>query len=226
MNGSILSPVWLTVQLASITTVLLLVLGTPVAWWIARSRSRFKPIVEAITALPLVLPPTVLGFYLLYAFNPNAPLGSFFVWITGETLVFSFQGLVAASLIYSLPFMVQPLRVAFEDIDTNLLDATRVLGANSWTRFFLVVVPISYRGFITAAVLTFAHTVGEFGVVLMIGGSIPGETKVLSIAIYEMVVETISNSEAHQLSLGLLVFSFLVLVGVYTLNRKEPLRVS
>ncbi len=226
MNGSILSPVWLTVQLASITTVLLLVIGTPVAWWIARSRSRFKPIVEAITALPLVLPPTVLGFYLLYAFNPNAPLGSFFVWITGETLVFSFQGLVAASLIYSLPFMVQPLRVAFEDIDSNLLDATRVLGANSWTRFFLVVVPISYRGFITAAVLTFAHTVGEFGVVLMIGGSIPGETKVLSIAIYEMVVETISNSEAHQLSLGLLVFSFLVLVGVYTLNRKDPLRVS
>lgn len=122
--------------------------------------------------------------------------------------------------------MVQPLRVAFEDIDSNLLDATRVLGANSWTRFFLVVVPISYRGFITAAVLTFAHTVGEFGVVLMIGGSIPGETKVLSIAIYEMVVETISNSEAHQLSLGLLVFSFLVLVGVYTLNRKDPLRVS
>ena len=226
MNGSILSPVWLTIQLASITTVLLLVLGTPIAWWIARSRSRFKPIVEAITALPLVLPPTVLGFYLLYAFNPNAPLGSFFVWVTGETLVFSFQGLVAASLIYSLPFMVQPLRVAFEDIDNNLLDATRVLGANGWTRFFLVVVPISYRGFITAAVLTFAHTVGEFGVVLMIGGSIPGETKVLSIAIYEMVVETISNSEAHQLSLGLLVFSFLVLVGIYTLNRKDPLRVS
>ena len=201
-------------------------MGTPIAWWIARSQSRLKPIVEAITALPLVLPPTVLGFYLLYAFNPNAPLGSFFVWVTGETLVFSFQGLVAASLIYSLPFMVQPLRVAFEDIDSNLLDATRVLGANSWTRFFLVVVPISYRGFITAAVLTFAHTVGEFGVVLMIGGSIPGETKVLSIAIYEMVVETISNSEAHQLSLGLLVFSFLVLVGVYTLNRKNPLKVS
>lgn len=201
-------------------------MGTPIAWWIARSQSRLKPIVEAITALPLVLPPTVLGFYLLYAFNPNAPLGSFFVWVTGETLVFSFQGLVAASLIYSLPFMVQPLRVAFEDIDSNLLDATRVLGANSWTRFFLVVVPISYRGFITAAVLTFAHTVGEFGVVLMIGGSIPGETKVLSIAIYEMVVETISNSEAHQLSLGLLVFSFLVLVGVYALNRKNPLKVS
>ena len=206
--------------------MLLLVLGTPIAWWIARSRSRFKPIVEAITALPLVLPPTVLGFYLLYAFNPNAPLGSFFVWVTGETLVFSFQGLVAASLIYSLPFMVQPLRVAFEDIDSNLLDATRVLGANGWTRFFLVVVPVSYRGFITATVLTFAHTVGEFGVVLMIGGSIPGETKVLSIAIYEMVVETISNSEAHQLSLGLLIFSFLVLVGIYTLNRKDPLRVS
>lgn len=201
-------------------------MGTPIAWWIARSQSRLKPIVEAITALPLVLPPTVLGFYLLYAFNPNAPLGSFFVWVTGETLVFSFQGLVAASLIYSLPFMVQPLRVAFEDIDSNLLDATRVLGANSWTSFFLVVVPISYRGFITGAVLTFAHTVGEFGVVLMIGGSIPGETKVLSIAIYEMVVETISNSEAHQLSLGLLVFSFLVLVGVYALNRKNPLKVS
>lgn len=226
MSDSILGPVWLTVQLAGITTLLLLAIGTPVAWWIARSHSRLKPIVEAITALPLVLPPTVLGFYLLYAFNPTAPLGSVFVWITGETLVFSFQGLVAASLIYSLPFMVQPLRIAFEDIDSSLLDATRVLGADAWTRFFLVVVPISYRGFITAAVLTFAHTVGEFGVVLMIGGSIPGETKVLSIAIYEMVVETISNSEAHKLSLGLLVFSFLVLVGVYALNRKDPLKVS
>ena len=226
MNESILSPVWLTVQLAGITTLLLLAVGTPIAWWIARSQSRFKPIVEALTALPLVLPPTVLGFYLLYAFNPNAPLGSFFVWITGDTLVFSFQGLVAASLIYSLPFMVQPLRVAFDEIDPNLLDTIRVLGANGFMKFFLVVVPVTYRGFITAAVLTFAHTVGEFGVVLMIGGSIPGETKVLSIAIYEMVVETISNADAHRLSLGLLVFSFLVLVGVYTLNRKDPLKVG
>lgn len=195
------------------------------AWWIARTRNPLRAVVEAITALPLVLPPTVLGFYLLLAFNPHAPLGSFFVLVTGKSLAFSFRGLVAASIVYSLPFMVQPLRVAFEEVDPNLLDATRVLGANAWMRFFAVVVPISARGFITAAVLTFAHTVGEFGVVLMIGGNIPGETRVLSIAMYEHV-ETLSYGEAHQLALSLLLFSFLVLVGVYTLNRRNPVKVA
>lgn len=144
--------------------------------------------------------------------------------VTGNSLAFSFNGLVVASLVYSLPFMVQPLRVAFEEVDSNLLDTTKVLGANAWVRFFAVVMPVSVRGFVTAAVLTFAHTVGEFGVVLMIGGSIPGKTKVLSIAIYEHV-ETLSYSEAHQLALGLLLFSLLVLVGVYTLNRRVPVKV-
>lgn len=225
MNSANLDAIWLTVQLATTTTVLLLVIGTPLAWWIARTRNPLRAVVEAITALPLVLPPTVLGFYLLLAFNPHAPLGSFFVLVTGESLAFSFRGLVAASIVYSLPFMVQPLRVAFEEVDPNLLDATRVLGANAWTRFFAVVVPISARGFITAAVLTFAHTVGEFGVVLMIGGNIPGETRVLSIAMYEHV-ETLSYGDAHQLALSLLLFSFLVLVGVYTLNRRNPVKVA
>ena len=180
---------------------------------------------EAVTALPLVLPPTVLGFYLLIAFNPQAPIGSFFRTVTGENLAFSFEGLVVASLIYSLPFMIQPLRVSFEDIPNSLLDATSVLGANSFVRFFTVVVPVSVRGIVTAIVLTFAHTVGEFGVVLMIGGNIPGETRVLSIAIYEHV-ETLSYGEAHQLAVGLLVFSLVVLIAVYAFNRRSPLRVS
>ena len=147
------------------------------------------------------------------------------MFLTGDTLAFSFKGLVVASLVYSLPFMVQPLRVAFAEVDTNLLDATRVLGANSWMRFFTVAVPLSIRGFLTAAVLTFAHTIGEFGVVLMIGGNIPGETRVLSIAMYEHV-ETLSYAEAHKLAVSLLVFSFLVLVGVYTLNRRIPVKVA
>ena len=225
MNSSDFDAVWLTVQLATTTTFLLLAIGTPLAWWIARTSNPLRSIVEAITALPLVLPPTVLGFYLLIAFNPNNPIGSFFVFLTGDTLAFSFKGLVVASLVYSLPFMVQPLRVAFAEVDTNLLDATRVLGANSWMRFFTVAVPLSIRGFLTAAVLTFAHTIGEFGVVLMIGGNIPGETRVLSIAMYEHV-ETLSYAEAHKLAISLLVFSFLVLVGVYTLNRRIPVKVA
>ena len=225
MSNSNWIAVWLTVQLATTTTLLLLLIGTPIAWWLASTRSRLRPIVEALTALPLVLPPTVLGFYLLIAFNPHAPLGQFFVFLTGESLAFSFRGLVVASLVYSLPFMVQPLRVAFENVDATLLEATQVLGANRWMRFLTVVIPLSLRGFVTAAVLTFAHTVGEFGVVLMIGGNIPGETRVLSIAIYEHV-ETLSYAEAHQLAITLLAFCFLVLVGVYTLNRRMPVRVT
>ena len=174
---------------------------------------------EAITTLPLVLPPTVLGFYFLLAFNPQAPLGSFFVWATGDTLTFTFHGLVLASLIYSMPFMIQPLKVAFEQIDQELLETAKVLGANTWVTIFEVILPSSIRGVLTALVLTFAHTVGEFGVVLMIGGNIPGKTRVVSIAIYENV-ETLNYADAHLLAGGLLVFSFLTLVFVHSWNRR------
>lgn len=173
---------------------------------------------EALTTLPLVLPPTVLGFYFLLFFNPYAPLGSFFVWATGDTLTFTFHGLVFASVIYSMPFMIQPLKVAFEQLDQELLETAKVLGANIWTTIINVILPSSVRGVLTALVLTFAHTVGEFGVVLMIGGNIPGKTRVVSITIYENV-ETLNYVDAHILAGGLLVFSFVTLVFVYSWNR-------
>lgn len=220
-----LGPVLLTLALASITTVLLLLVGTPLAWWLAHTKSRIKPVIEAITALPLVLPPTVLGFYLLVLFSPNAPLGSFWVTVTGSTLAFSFIGLVFASMIYSLPFMVQPLQSAFESIGREPLEAAATLGASPRDAFFSVAMPMAARGFLTASVLTFAHTIGEFGVVLMVGGNIPGRTKVISIAIFEHV-ETLNYAQAHWLSGGLLLFSFAVLVAVYAFNRKAPLNVG
>jgi len=220
-----LGPVLLTLALAGITTVLLLIVGTPLAWWLAHTRSRAKPIIEAVTALPLVLPPTVLGFYLLILFSPNAPLGGFWVTLTGATLAFSFSGLVFASMLYSLPFMVQPLQTAFESIGREPLEAASTLGADPRDAFFSVVAPMALRGFLTASVLTFAHTIGEFGVVLMVGGNIPGRTKVISIAVYEHV-ETLNYAQAHLLSAGLLIFSFVVLVAVYALNRKAPLNVG
>ena len=218
-------PILLTLGLAAVTTVVLLLLGTPLAWWLAHTRSRVKPIVEAITALPLVLPPTVLGFYLLLLFSPNSPLGGFWLTVTGSTLAFSFIGLVIASTIYSLPFMVQPLQTAFEAVGRAPLEAAATLGATPRDAFFSVATPMALRGFLTACVLTFAHTIGEFGVVLMVGGNIPGRTKVISIAVYEHV-ETLNYSEAHLLAGGLLVFSFLVLVTVYALNRKAPINVG
>lgn len=220
-----LGPVWLTLELAAFATALLLVVGTPLAWWLARTRSRLKPVVEAVTALPLVLPPTVLGFYLLVLLNPSAPIGSFWVSLTGETLTFSFAGLVVASVLYSLPFMVQPLASAFEGVGRGPVEAAQSLGAGPLDAFVSVVVPLSARGFLTACVLTFAHTLGEFGVVLMVGGNIPGETRVVSIAIYEQV-ETLRYGEAHVLAGGLLAFSFCVLVAVYALNRRYPLHVG
>lgn len=180
---------------------------------------------EALTTLPLVLPPTVLGFYFLLFFNPYAPLGSFFVWVTGEALTFTFHGLVLASVIYSMPFMIQPLKVAFEQLDHELLETAKVLGANTWTTILKVILPSSIRGVITALVLTFAHTVGEFGVVLMIGGNIPRETRVVSIAIYENV-ETLNYAAAHWLAGGLLVFSFVTLVFVYSWNRRTRIGFS
>ncbi len=217
-----LGPLWLTLHLAAVTTVILLVLGTPLAWWLATTRARGRALVEAVTALPLVLPPTVLGFYLLILFSPNSPLGGAWVSVTGETLTFSFTGLVVASVIYSLPFMVQPLQAAFERVGPGPMEAAASLRASRLDAFFTVAVPLSARGFLTATVLTFAHTIGEFGVVLMVGGNIPGETRVISIAIYEQV-ETLNYAEAHVLSAGLLVFSFVVLVGVYALNRPRML---
>lgn len=215
-----LAPLWLTLRLAAIVTVLLLILGTPLAWWLARTRSRLAPVVEAVTALPLVLPPTVLGFYLLIAFNPTAPLGQFWLNATGTTLTFSFTGLVLASLVYSLPFTVQPLQSAFTQLGPAPMEAAASLGARPLDAFLTVAAPLSFRGYLTAAVLTFAHTLGEFGVVLMVGGNIPGETRVISIAIYEKV-ETLDYAGAHLLSATLLALSFLILLVLYILNGRR-----
>jgi molybdate transport system permease protein len=211
-------PLWLSLVLAGVTTSILLVVGTPLAWWLSGTRSRFKPVLEAVTALPLVLPPTVLGFYFLIALGPASPIGAFWMKATGDTLTFSFAGLVVASVVYSLPFTVQPLQSAFESIGRAPLEAAASLRASSLDAFFSVVVPMTLRSFIAAAVLTFAHTIGEFGIVLMVGGNIPGKTKVISIAIYEHV-ETLNYADAHILSAGLLVFSFVVLFFVYAFVR-------
>ena len=220
-----LSPLWLTLQLAGYTTIVLLLLGTPLAWWLSQTRSRAKPVIEAITALPLVLPPTVLGFYLLIVMSPKSPIGAFWVDTTGETLTFSFTGLVLASVLYSLPFTVQPLQAAFEGLGRGPFELAATLRAGPLDRFFTIAAPMAKRGFLTAAVLSFAHTVGEFGVVLMVGGNIPGQTKVISIAIYEKV-ETINYAEAHVLSAIMLVFAFLVLLFVYVMNRRFPVRLG
>lgn len=219
-----LGPVLLSFQLAAISTVILLLIGAPLAWWLAVTRSNFRPIVEAVTALPLVLPPTVIGFYLLLLMNPNAPLGGFWVSVSGGTLSFSFAGLVIASVIYSLPFMVQPLQAAFEAVGRGPMEAAASLRASRFDAFLSVMLPQSTRGLLTACVLTFAHTIGEFGVVLMVGGNIPERTRTVSIAIYEHV-ESLEYAEAHMLSAGLLVFSFVVLVAVYALNRSYRVRV-
>jgi len=218
-------PLWLSLHLALVVTLLLLLVGTPLAWWLSQTRSRFKPIIEAMTALPLVLPPTVLGFYFLILFNPQSPLGKSWMTLTGESLTFSFSGLVIASVIYSLPFMVQPLQTAFEGIKRETLDAASILRAGPLDRFLNVAMPLSIRGFVTACVLSFAHTLGEFGIVLMVGGNIPGQTKLVSIAIYEHV-ETLQYAQAHKLSLVLIVFAFFVLLGVYIFNRQHPVKIG
>ena len=217
--------VLLTLELAAICTAALLVVGTPLAWWLAHHARRSKPFVEAFTALPLVLPPTVLGFYLLILLSPSSPIGAFWVSVTGDTLTFSFAGLVIASMFYSLPFMVQPLQGAFETLGRGPLEAAATLGASPLRAFARIALPLCQRGILTAVVLTFAHTLGEFGVVLMVGGNIPNETRVISIAIYEQV-ETLNYAQAHALSLLLLAFSFCVLLLVYTTNRRFPVRVA
>ena len=217
-----LVPLWLTFKLAGVTTLVLLIVGTPLAWWLAHTRTRIKPFVEAITALPLVLPPTVMGFYFLILFSPAAPIGAWWVQITDTTLTFSFIGLVLASVIYSLPFTVQPLQSAFELVGKEPLEAAATLRASPFDRFFCVAVPLASRGFVTASMLTFAHTVGEFGIVLMVGGNIPGETRVVSIAVYEHV-ETLNYGAAHGLSAILVSFSFVILLAVYMTNKHLPI---
>lgn len=222
--GELWSPIRLTLELASITTVLLMIVGTPIAWWLAWSSWRGKEIVASIIALPLVLPPTVLGFYLLIALGPNG-LGGWFGDLAGvRTFAFTFEGLVFGSVIYSLPFAVQPIRNSFEAMGKRPLEVAATLRASPWDRFVSVAVPLALPGLLTGAVLGFAHTVGEFGVILMIGGNIPGETKVLSIAIYDFV-ETLRWREAHILSAGMLVFSFAVILSVSLLARRARNRV-
>ena len=214
-----LTALWITLQLAAITTILLLIVGTPLAWWLSRTRSRYKAIVEAMVALPLVLPPTVLGFYLLIMLGTNGPIGQFMQAVGAQPLAFTFTGLVVGSIFYSLPFVVQPLQTAFTAIGQRPLEVAATLRASPIDRFFSVVIPMARPGFLTAAVLGFAHTVGEFGVVLMIGGNIPGQTQVLSIAIYDHV-EALEYTQAHWLAGGLLILSFLMLLTIYGLNRR------
>jgi len=210
--------VWLTGALAAITTVLLLALATPLAWWLARPGSWLKEVVAAIAALPIVLPPTVLGFYLLIALGPASPLMALLHPFGVRTLAFTFEGLVIGSMIYSLPFAVQPLRNAFEAIGERPLEVAATLRASPLDAFFSVEAPLALRGFVTAAILVFAHTVGEFGVVLMIGGAIPGRTEVLSIKIYELV-EASQYAGAHQLALGMLAFAFIVVLATLLIGR-------
>lgn len=213
-----LSPLWLSIRLGVVVTFVLLILATPLAWWLSQTRSKFRPVIEAITALPLVLPPTVLGFYLLVLFAPTAPLGHAFAALTGTTLTFTFTGLVIASCLYSLPFAVQPAQAAFEALGRAPFEAAATLGAGRFARFTTIALPLAARGILTGGVLTFAHTLGEFGVVLMVGGNIEGRTKVISIAIYEHV-ETLQLAQAHLLSALMLALSFATLLAVYALRR-------
>ncbi len=219
-----IEPLMLTIKLALLTSTLLLLVATPLAWWLSNTRSVLRPLVEAITALPLVLPPTVLGFYLLILFSPDAPLGAFWLSVTGDTLAFSFEGLVLASILYSLPFAVQPLPSAIDNVDERFRDFATVYGASAWQKFRYVSVPLAKRGFLIDFILSFAHTLGEFGVVLMVGGNIPGETRLISLALYEEV-ETLNYAAAHSIAGALLLLSLALLVPVYTLNRKALLRV-
>ncbi len=218
-----LSPILVTVKLATITTLILLVLGTPLAWWLSQTKNRLKVIIESVVALPLVLPPTVLGFYLLMMLSPQGFIGELWSYVSDTRLTFSFSGLVIGSIIYSMPFVVQPLQASFEMVGKPLQQAAYTLGANRLDTFRHIVLPLSMRGFLVAITLGFAHTVGEFGVVLMIGGNIPEVTQVLSIVIYDHV-EALEYEMAHAYSIGLLIFSFIVLFITYSLNRKLMVR--
>ena len=215
LEGIDLAAILLTLKLAVTTTLILLLVGTPIAWWLARTRSRWKGVVGALVALPLVLPPTVLGFYLLVSLGPHGPIGQFTQWLGIGLLPFTFAGLVVGSVFYSLPFVVQPLQNAFAASGERPLEVAATLGAGPWDRFLTVALPLARPGFVSAAILGFAHTVGEFGVVLMIGGNIPERTRVVSVAIYDHV-EALEYAEAHLLAGGMLVFSFLVLLALYS----------
>jgi len=217
---SVWPAIWLSLQLAGLTTLILLAIATPLAWWLTRTQVRIRPLIEALVALPLVLPPTVLGFYLLVLMSPDMAFGAAWLRLTGDTLAFSFTGLLIASVIYSLPFAVQPLQTAFQSVGKGVMEAATTLGAEPWDAFRSIVVPLSRRGFLTAMVLSFAHTLGEFGVVLMVGGNIPGKTRVISIEVFN-AVETLDYATAHKLSAGLLAFAFLVLMFVYILNSQD-----
>ena len=210
---------FVTLKLASISTIVLILIGTPIAWWLSHSHWRYKYFVEAIIALPLILPPTVLGFYLLVSLGPNGPIGGLSSAMGGESLAFTFTGLVIGSVVYSMPFVIQPLQNAFSAIGQRPLEVAATLGASPIDRFFSIAIPMARPGFITASVLGFAHTLGEFGVVLMIGGNIPGSTQVVSISIYDHV-ETLEYGQAHALSASLLLFSFVLLLIVYGANRR------
>lgn len=218
-SGADLTALVITLKLAALSTLILLLLGTPLAWWLARTRWRFKFMLQAVVALPLMLPPTVLGFYLLVVLGPHGPVGGLMEWLGGRSLAFTFTGLVIGSVLYSMPFVVQPLQDAFTTIGRRPLEVAATLRASPLDRFFTVAIPLARPGFFTAAVLGFAHTVGEFGVVLMIGGNIPGETQVVSIAIYDHV-EGMEYAHANWLSGLLLLMSFLMLIAVYALNRR------
>ena len=216
-----LAAIWLTLELATLTTLLLLVVGTPIAWWLARTRSRLKGTVAAVVALPLVLPPTVIGFYLLVSMGPHGFIGQFTQSLGLGTLPFTFAGLVVGSVIYSMPFVVQPLQNAFTTIGQRPLEVAATLRASPWDTFFSVVLPLARPGFVTASILGFAHTVGEFGVVLMIGGNIPEKTRVVSVQIFDHV-EAMEYAQAHWLAGGMLLFSFLILLALNTSRRLKP----
>lgn len=217
--AEIRQPVILTVELAAVTTLLLLVMGTPLAWWLARSTARWREAAAAVVALPLVLPPTVLGFYMLLLLGPDGPGG----WLAGlwgaRTLAFTFEGLVIGSVLYSMPFVVQPIRNAFEAFGERPLEVAATLRASPWDRFWSVALPLARPGLLTGAVLGFAHTVGEFGVVLMIGGNLPGQTKVLSVAIFDYV-ETSRWAEAHAVAAGMVVFAFVVILAMMLIEKR------
>jgi len=218
LNELDFSAIIVTIKLAIVSTSILILIGTPIAWWLSQTKFKFKAVFEAIIALPLILPPTVLGFYLLITLGSNGPIGKLLESFGGSSIAFTFTGLVVGSVIYSMPFVVQPLQNSFSSVGRKPLEVAATLGASKIDRFFSVAVPLSRSGFITAAVLGFAHTVGEFGVVLMIGGNIPGETGVVSIAIYDHV-EAMEYGQAHWLAGGLLATSFLMLLFVYIINR-------
>jgi molybdate transport system permease protein len=221
MSSAEFTAIRLTAELAALTTVLLLIVGTPIAWCLARTRSRLKPVWSALVAMPIVLPPSVLGFYLLLLMGPHGPVGQLTQSLGLGRLPFTFGGLVVASVLYTMPFVVQPLQQAFEAVPERMLEAAATLRASPWDRFFSVAMPLARPGFVTASVLGFAHTVGEFGVVLMIGGNIPGQTRTLSVAIYDHV-EAGEFAAAHRLSAGMVAFALIVLVTLYVVNRPRP----